>query len=177
MEGNWTSAHNSTSLLCHNNFMNGKKRQGVNITVLIEGVVLLSIGVYTIVEGIRLMGMKGVGQIDVFGPGRYSLMLGFLLIILGSTYVILYFRERLEKKYEGRMQIVNIIVILVLYLFLVNIIGYLLASMVFFFLIFRISGFRSWPIIASLSIGISILFHLLFVYLLDMMFPSGLLFK
>jgi putative tricarboxylic transport membrane protein len=157
--------------------MSGERRTGVNITVLIEGAVLLFVGAYIFVDGIRLMGLKGVGQMDVFGPGRYSLMLGFLLIILGPAYVVLYCRERLVKKYESRMQIVKTIFVLCLYLFLVNFIGYLLASMVFFLLMFRVSGFKSWPIILSLSVGISILFHLLFVSLLGMMFPSGLLFR
>ena len=68
---------------------------------------------------------------------------------------------------------VGMIIVLAVYIFLIDIIGYLFATMVFFFMIFRIAGFRSWLIIGGLSIGISVSFYLVFVYWLGMIFPLG----
>ena len=158
--------------------MREKKKQALNITVCIEGVLFLSVGIYSIVEGIRLIGIKGVGQIDVFGPGRYVFALGAAFIILGLIYIISNSgKESLKLETGMRVKMISMIACLVLYLFLINIVGFLLASVIFFLVIFRISGFRSWPLIVGISIGSSISFYLLFVYLLDMMFPRGLLFK
>jgi len=71
----------------------------------------------------------------------------------------------------------GMIIVLAVYIFLIDIVGYPFATILFLFMIFRIAGYRSWLIIGGLSIGISVSFYLVFVYWLGMTFPSGILFK
>ncbi|MFH0786795.1 MAG: tripartite tricarboxylate transporter TctB family protein [Pseudomonadota bacterium] len=85
------------------------------------------------------------------GPGNYSVGLGVAMIILGLVYGIPHLNKRFaaEKPVdEGlKRKVIHMIVILVVYGFLMNIIGYFLASIVFFILMFRIVGFKPWPTI------------------------------
>jgi hypothetical protein len=148
--------------------------------VFIEGTLICAMGVSSIVEGIRLINMKKIQLFDVLGPGYYNLGLGIILIILGLIYLI---SHRRKGVVEGkivekglRIRMISMIVILVVYIFLIYITGYLLASIVFFVLIFRTMGFRSWLSIVGLSIGISISYYIIFVQCLSMVFPRGILF-
>ena len=152
----------------------------MNKTVLIEGTLICAMGVSSIVEGIRLINMEKIQLFDVLGPGYYNLGLGVVLIILGLIYLISHRRKGVA---EGkivekglRIRMISMIVILGIYSFLINITGYLLASIVFFILIFRTVGFKSWLSIAGLSISISISYYIIFVRCLSMVFPRGILF-
>jgi putative tricarboxylic transport membrane protein len=150
-------------------------------TTLIEGLLLLILGFGSVIEGIRLDTMERVQLLDVFGPGRYNILIGFMLIIVGFAHLVSHRSKtdtkRLVTKDGMRVRMIGMVLVLAVYIFLINIVGYLLASMIFFFLIFRITGFRSWPIIGGLSIGISIISYLIFVYWLHMIFPPGVLFE
>lgn len=152
----------------------------MNKTVLIEGTLICTMGVSSIVEGIRLINMKKIQVFDVLGPGKYNLGLGVVLTILGLIYLISHCRKDLVKGKSVerglRIKMISMIVILGVYSFLINITGYLLASIVFFILIFRTVGFRSWLFIVGLSVGISISYYLIFVQCLSMVFPRGILF-
>jgi len=59
---------------------------------------------------------------------------------------------------------------------LIGIIGYLLATIVFFFLEFRVEGFRSWVSVVIMSLVLSGLFYLVFVRLCHMVLPAGVIF-
>jgi putative tricarboxylic transport membrane protein len=137
-------------------------------------------GISSIVEGFRLITMKRVQVYDVLGPGKYNLGLGVVLIILGLLYLISHRRKRFveEKAVDkgSRKKMINMIVVLALYSLLINVTGYLLASLVFFVLMFRIVGFKSWLFTGGLSIGISISYYIIFVRWLSMVFPKGILF-
>jgi len=160
---------------------NGHKREMVvNKTVLIEGILICAMGASSIVEGFRLINMEKIQLFDVLGPGNYNLGLGVFLIILGLIYLISHRRKgpREGKIVERGMRIkmISMIIILAVYSFLINITGYLLASIVFFILIFRAVGFKSWLFIMGLSIGISLSLYIIFVRWLSMVFPRGILF-
>lgn len=150
------------------------------ITIWIEGTVVTVMGLLSLVEGMRLNKLRGIQiQYDIFGPGNYSLGLGVVLIILGLVYMISELEKGLVVKKvvdKGlRRKLINMIVVLVVYGFLIPIIGYLSASMVFFILMFRVVGFISWLHIMALSLGISISYYVIFVRLLGIEFPVGIL--
>ena len=155
------------------------------ITVLIEGILVLAMGSWSLVDGVRLNKLRGgTVQIDVLGPGNYNLGVGLILIIVGLAYVIVsYPREKLDgeklegKRESGKKIVIGIAFFLAVYIFLMNIIGFLLATMVFLVLMLRTLGFRSWLISAGLSITISVCIYIIFVYLLGMAFPQGVLCK
>ena len=120
------------------------------IEVLITGM----LGVFSISEGIRLVLAGKLHKYDVLGPGYYNIGLGSVLIIV----VLIYFASELKKarriedksaidrptgKSEYQKMMIGMIVVMIAYILLVYSIGYLFASLVFFFLINRIAGFRS----------------------------------
>ncbi len=150
------------------------------IAVFIEGISVTVMGLLSLAAGIKLNKLRGVKvQYDIFGPGNYSLGLGVVLILLGLAYLIFHFNKSLVKETlvdKGlRRKMMKMIVVLAVYGLLMNIIGYLLASIVFFILIFRVVGLRSWPSILGLGIGISISYYIIFVRLLGMVLPPGIL--
>jgi hypothetical protein len=150
----------------------------LNKTALIEGAIIFVMGLMSVVEGIRLTYMKKIQLYDVLGPGRYNFGVGLILIIVALIYVISRRKKGLDAekpaKEEGmRMKMMSIIIVLVAYSCLISIIGYFSASLVFFFAIHRIMGFRSWLVNGGLSIGISISFYIIFVHWLQMIFPRG----
>lgn len=154
----------------------------INTTVLFEGMLLLIIGFASIIEGVRLVNMGKDYSHDIFGPGRYLFGIGLVLIILGLTYLILQRGKKLEgeklfPKKETRIKMLGMIIAMPVYTLLIPIIGYFFATGIFFIIMHRVVGFRSWLINSGLSIGISFCFYVVFVLWLSMIFPQGLLFK
>lgn len=149
----------------------------------VEGILVSVLGLVVLIESIRLMSLKDAQvKVDILGPGGYLIALGLLMTGLGFTYLLSHLRKDLDKEKNDEkngtgMKLPSMVMTLAIYVFLINIIGYPLASVVFFFIIFRITGFRSWAIIGGLSVGIPIIFYIIFVHWLDMIFPAGVLFK
>lgn len=156
------------------------------ITVLIEGMLVLAMGLLSLVDGIRLNKLRGeaILHYGVLGPGNYNFGIGLMLIIVGLSYLIISYPRRkldgeklLEKRELGKRTVVIMGFILGVYYFVMNIIGFLLATTIFLLLIHRTLGFRSWLINIGLSIAISVCFYIVFVRWLAMPLPRGLLFK
>jgi putative tricarboxylic transport membrane protein len=84
--------------------------------------------------------------------------------------------EKAEPIKEGTTKrLVRAVATIAIFIVLIDIIGFLPASMVFFLLMLRFLGVRSWPTSILLSILFSISIYLLFVQALDMELPGGLL--
>lgn len=152
----------------------------MRMTLLVEVIILVAVGVVSIIEGIRLVYGGKLQLYDVLGPGFYNVGIGIILIIAGIIYFISRRRKVFNEKKEVtskeyRIKMVNMVVIMAVYIFLMSLIGYLFASMVFFFLINRVVGFRSWLINGVASIGMAISFHIIFVSWMGMIFPRGVL--
>jgi len=156
-------------------------------TLLIEVSVLVLVGALSISDGIRLVIAEKLHKHDVLGPGFYNVGLGSVLIIVGLIYFVSERKKvvRVEEKAavrqsteksEYQKMMVSMIVVMIAYIFLIYLTGYLVASLLFFFLINRIAGFRSW----STNLGVTVLmtasFYLIFVTWMGMIFPRGLLF-
>jgi putative tricarboxylic transport membrane protein len=153
----------------------------MRIGLLIEVSVLMILGLLSIIDGIRVTFAEKIQISDVLGPGLYNVGLGFTLIILAFIYFISQRRKILEKRRESvaretreyEIMMISMIVIMVLYIFFIDLIGYLLASVVFFLLINRAVGVRSWltNLIATTIMAIS--FYVIFVVWMGMIFPRG----
>ncbi len=72
-----------------------------------------------------------------------------------------------------RIKMMSMVAILGIYIFTLDMVGYLAASFLFFLLEFRVVGIKSWRINAILSLGLSAIYYIVFVVLCDVMFPSG----
>jgi putative tricarboxylic transport membrane protein len=152
----------------------------MRITLLIELMMILIVGSLSIIEGIRLTLHKGLQLYDIVGPGLYNVGIGILLLLLGLIYLLFRPRRSDEEKKkteerEYRLNMINMVCILAGYILLIDFIGYLLSTMIFFVLIHRIVGFKSWRVNVIVSMGVTLSFYIIFVRLLDMIFPTGIL--
>ena len=155
--------------------------------LLIEVVGVLVLGAFSISEGIRLVLAGKLHKYDIIGPGFYSIGMGAVLIIAG----LIYFLSERKKivKIEGKTAVkpsaekssymkkmIAMIAVMIAYLILMSLTGYLFSSFVFFLLINRIAGFRSWFTNLGVTVLMTACFYLLFVVGMGILFPRGLLF-
>lgn len=149
---------------------------------LIAGMLILIMGFFGIVDGLRLIMQKDPQMLeDILGPSGYILGISFAMLITGITYL---FKTQHHKKHyieeltvikDNKRQVLNMILVLAFYVFVINIVGYFFATTVFLFLIFRVVGFKHWLINIAVSITISTSLYIVFVFFLRMMFPRGLI--
>lgn len=154
----------------------------INRQVLIEGFLLVAISFVSLVESIRLIIYKNPHVIyDVIGPGYYLLFLSIGLLFTSIIYVYRHLGRgetivEKETSKETRIRLIGVCVVLALYLILIDIIGYGTATFVFFILMFRIVGIRSWSFNFVLSVFLATAYYFIFAKCADMTFPHGMLF-
>jgi putative tricarboxylic transport membrane protein len=152
-------------------------------TTLIEGILFIAFGAVGISEAYHLYISKNPQLLyAMVQPGFYIFGLSLALVILGASHLFVNYRKpdgRQEEPVSGalRMRMVGIIVALLAYGLLINIAGYLIASVIFFLIAFRILDIKSWRTNAILSLSFAAVNYLIFVQLCDVIFPQGLLFS
>lgn len=155
----------------------------MKITLIIEVIVIMIVGLLTIIDGVRITLAEKIQVFDALGPGNYNIGLGFILIIVGFIYFISQRRKiigggkkspRKESK-EYKKMMISMIVIMIIYIFLVDLVGYFFASAIFFFLINRVVGSWSWLTNLVITIGMTISYYVVFVTWMGMIFPQGVL--
>ncbi len=155
-------------------------------TLLIEVLILVVVGLLSIAEGIRLCVAEKIQMYDVLGPGLYNVGMGAILIIVGLIYFISQWKKapnvdrqsvskESKENREFKKMMISMILVMVAYIFLMDLVGYLFASAVFFFLINRVAGFRSWLTNLGVTILMTVSFYLIFVTWMGMIFPRGVL--
>ncbi len=150
--------------------------------VLIEGICLIVLSLLGIGEGLRLIIWKDPYTLyDPLGPGLYVVAVGMGLIILGVVHLSLNYRKGpdagkvpVDRKMRTRMALT--VATCAVYVILINILGYLLGTLLFFLIQFRVQGIRSWFSVVALSLILSALSYLLFVQYCSVVFPRGVLF-
>jgi hypothetical protein len=152
-------------------------------TVLIEGILLLVIGLVSAGEGMHLIVDKDPNIIyDMIGPGYYVLLLSIALMATGVVHLIVNYRKRLimekvEVTGEMRRRMISIVAVMAIYTFLIGITGYLVATIVFFLLEFRVIGIKSWRLNVILTIVLTAVYYIVFIRYCDMVFPRGILLR
>jgi putative tricarboxylic transport membrane protein len=155
-------------------------------TLLVEVLIIVIVGLLSVVEGLRLHFKGSIQLYDILGPGLYNVGIGSIIIIAGLIYFISQQKEvrHIEKQSAGKdlkvnreyqKMMISVIFAMVVYIFLMDLIGYLLASVVFFLLINRIVGFRSWLTNLGVTILMTASSYIIFVTCLGMIFPRGIL--
>lgn len=151
---------------------------------IIEATILVGLGLISIIEGLRLGSrLRQPGFYDVVGPDRYAIGIGALLVISGIIYFLSQLRRRTvtnepiaERGNEEKgmlFKVIGIVGILVLYAVLMPIVGYLLASIIFFLLVFKIFGVRSWRSNIIYSVVITAIYQVVFGNFLGVILPQG----
>ena len=148
----------------------------------VEGIVALIVGLIAVVEGLRLAFQpKAPWMIyDGLGPGLYLFILGVSLLIVAMVHTVIQLRKRVTpqagKVHPGlSVQLLVMVAALAVYIFLIDLVGYPAASIVFFLLVFRTVGIKSWPLTMVLSLGLATVYYVAFVRLCDLVFPHGFL--
>lgn len=142
---------------------------------MILGIILLILGTLGTYEGIRLT-RTTLLYADSVGPGWYLLLMAGLLLVCAIALLLRRFISRkaahgevsisLHKGAAGRA-------FLLLFLYGVSIIylGYVVGSILFFTLIQRIFGERSWLRCAVIGVSITACFYFVFSYLASVPLP------
>jgi hypothetical protein len=163
--------------------MDLRKEMVLNKKVLGEVLFISVMGIVTVVEAFRLIFIKDPGAIyDRIGPGPYLLVVSMMFIGGGIVHLVTNWRKSLgDQKVVVdralRRKLMSTIVNCAIYLVLISMVGYLVATPIFFFLQFRIEGTRSWLHNLALTFAISATYYLVFVKYCSLVFPRGLLFE
>ena len=136
------------------------------------GVFLLLLGLYVIYGGLAI---EVPFSYDPLGPKTFPVVLGVLLSAL-SVFII----AKPEKSHfpEGaiRLKTVFIVVLLVLYSFSFDVLGFLLSTVLLVFFISRIFQGTTKQALAS-AVGVSLAVYVLFGILLEVALPVGKIFS
>ena len=150
--------------------------------VLIEATLFLIVGIVSMAEGFRLITEKDPTKVpELFGPGAYVLFLGAVLCFVGLLHMIVHNRGarpfgKSQTDVEMRKKAIRLTAALALYLVLIYVVGYPVATPLFFSMAFWIVGIRSWRFNVVLALVLSGAFYFVFVVYCHMIFPRGLLF-
>ena len=155
-------------------------------TLLSEVFIVAVLGILSVAEGVRLVNKETLQTTDKLGPGYYSIGVGVFLLLAGLAYFL-----SQRKKLTGVVKeepvdapaasagynrtMLGMVVVMIAYIVLLDVVGYLLSTAAFFLLINRIAGFRSWLVNLGVSALMTAAFYLVFVEWLGIIFPRGLL--
>lgn len=136
-------------------------------------------------EGLRLIIHKDPYVLyDPLGPGFYIFALSAGLMTVGVVHLIVNYRnyrkfpgmEKVAVTKEMRTQLFSSVMVLAIYIFLIDFVGYLVATLVFNFLELRIAGVKSWRTNFILTLILTTTYYITFVKFCEMVFPRGILF-
>jgi putative tricarboxylic transport membrane protein len=150
--------------------------------VLVESMSLIAISLVGMTEGLRLVMYKEPNTLyDPLGPGYYALAVSTCLLAVGVAYLVSRLRNPVQTEVvpvDRRMKVRLACTVgaCVIYVVLINLVGYLLASIIFFVIEFKIEGPKSWLSVVVLSLVVSGLYYIVFVKLCRMVFPAGVIF-
>jgi hypothetical protein len=156
------------------------ERATLNRGTLVDTAVFSAVGVACLSEGGRLyVTARDDGLQQELAPGFYVLLLGIVLLATGLFHLFTQLRTPPElaeaPSGTGRLGLAAIIGTLIGYALLMTLVGYFIASAVFFMAILALFRVRNWinPVLGFALAGV---FHVIFVEHLDIIFPRGLLF-
>ena len=155
----------------------------MKITVLLEGTLLLVLSLVGMAEGLRLVIYKDPYILyDPLGPGFYIIAISIGLMAIGIVHLLshskkLFALEGMPVDKKMRIRMMSTVAACGIYIILISIIGYLLATIIFFFLELRVEGIKSWPLVVVLSLVLSVLYYFIFVQCCSMVFPRGMIFR
>jgi len=152
---------------------------------LVESLVVICLALLGLFDAWRLSGVvreEGTFH-DVIGPDRYlgAISIGLLICGIWNLGLRLKGKKAIEghRKKEGENSHITMVtlvtVILIIYTVVLPGLGYLVATLLFFPVIFFLFGVRPW--FKSLSIGllVAVLFYGIFEHFAEVPLPKGIL--
>ena len=146
-------------------------------TVVIEALILWGIGIVSMVEALRLILYKDPNVLyDIFGPGSFVLLISIGLIIAGVFHFFAGYKKSDDGKTfvavrEAIIPVVCTILATAGYVFLIGIVGYAVASFLFFVAQLKIFGVNHWKINIGMAAILATVYYFVFIELCLMFFP------
>lgn len=138
-------------------------------------IVLLALGIFYLVLSFRLPPYEYVPIDSDFVP----IGLGFILIGLA---IALFFQKDQEKaEHDERIPkkelpiVLGVVGFIILYIFLLEIVGFIIVTVLFLFFCSLFLGYRRHVVNAVVSLAVPILIYLLFDSFLQVHLPTGIL--
>jgi len=154
-------------------------------TTVIEGCTLFVVSIFGLFGGFTLfINRDARTQSSVMAPGTYVLVLSVALMLTAVVYVSLSLRKASRatgtELRETQAPWVSPIVIKVAsafagYAYLIQLLGYMLPTMLFLFVEFKLLGVKSWKSNIFLTAVVTALFYIVFIKYCEMTFPHGTL--
>jgi hypothetical protein len=147
---------------------------------IVESAVLLVISLAGIIQGIQLNAVKDPQRLALLmGPGTYILVLSIVLLITAVAHVLLDYRKGAAVSTKTSAmhvskKLILMVVVFAVYAFLIDIVGYIIPTILFFLLEFRLAGVTSWKVNTILTTGLVVSFYFIFIKYCEMVFPHGI---
>jgi hypothetical protein len=159
----------------------------MNRTLISEGVALFIFSIGGIIGGLSLyLNRDARTQSSLLAPGLYVLALSGLLLLTALVYVYLSSRKASRTATVAVPQtqgpwvssiVVKMVGAFALYAYLIDLIGYMVPTLLFLFTGFRLLGVKSWKANLVLTALVAAVFHIVFIKYCEMQFPHGRLFE
>lgn len=138
-------------------------------------IILMVMAILGIYEGARLSETVLLFA-DPVGPGWYLFLMSCLLFVCAIALLVGKFIRRKAGQREVSLSLHKgpagrALILLLLYGVAATFVGYVLASAIFFILVQRIFGERSWLRCAAIGVSITACFYFVFSYLAGMPLP------
>jgi len=147
---------------------------------LFEAMVLMGIASLGIIEAIHLIyNPDPVTVTEDVGPGHFMLFLAVPLLITGLCYLIREYKKQLNNTrsiFDKQLakKIASFFLITSGYAYFIGVIGYLLSTILYFILAFKLVGVSNWKVNIIVTLIISSSFYIIFVRLCNIIFPKSI---
>jgi hypothetical protein len=140
-----------------------------------SGALLALIGVAVIVWSFRLQ----IGTIQEPQPGFFPLVVGSLIVVLSLVLAVRGWLGRGDavQAFHGWRRPSIMVVSLALYAAALEPMGYIPSTVFISVIAFRILGLISWVVSVLSSVALSVICYVLFVHLLGVELPAGIMFE
>jgi len=153
-------------------------------TRMVESFLIMALACLGLADAWRLSNAVRAGGAfhDVIGPDRYLGAISVGLLLCGALNLVSSLkrpgRPEIRRGEEGGSQVTLVIVVsfvLVIYTLLIQILGYLFATSIFFPIIYYLFGVRSWRKSVVIGLSTALFFYAIFEYFAEIPLPKGLL--
>lgn len=151
---------------------------------LVESVLVIALAGLGLADAWRLSDSVRAGSTfhDVIGPDRYLIIVSMGLLVCGAWNLVASLKEMRHAgvtapvgKENKRNLVLLVAFVLILYTAAMPLLGYLIATAVFFPVVYFIFGVRPWTKGVVVGVITTAIFYAIFAYLADLPLPKGFL--